>query len=221
MSFSADAWDATAVIRDRIAQLPLLTELADGSLAAHRFVEYVVQDDFYLRGYARALAMLSSRAPSPRATAFWARAAGEAVAAEVQMHTALLNDPLLQAAPHAPAASPTTRAYVNMLLATAAYEPYPVAAAAVVPCYWVYADVGAALAARASLVSDHPYATWIAAYADPAFQEASRTAVTLLDEAAADADNATRDAMVTAFVDATWYEEQFWAAAYDLEQWPT
>ena len=69
-------------------------------------------------------------------------------------------------------------------------------------------------------LEDHPYAGWVAAYADPAFQRATREAIALLDDAAAAADEATRQLMLTAFVDATWYEEQFWARAYALEAWP-
>lgn len=218
--FSAEAWDATAEIRARIDRLPLLTELADGTLEPHRFVEYLGQDDFYLRGYTRALATLASRAPNSQAAAFWARSAGEAVEAEVLMHDALLADDRLSGLPRPAAASPTTRAYVNSLLAATAFEPYAVGVAAVLPCYWVYADVGATLADRAAHLDDHPYAGWVAAYADPAFQRVTREAIALLDDAAAAADEATRQRMLTAFVDATWYEEQFWARAYALEAWP-
>ena len=218
--FSAEAWDATAEIRARIDRLPLLTELADGTLEPHRFVEYLGQDDFYLRGYTRALATLASRAPNSQAAAFWARSAGEAVEAEVLMHDALLADDRLSGLPRPAAASPTTRAYVNSLLAATAFEPYAVGVAAVLPCYWVYADVGATLADRAAHLDDHPYAGWVAAYADPAFQRVTREAIALLDDAAAAADDATKQRMLTAFVDATWYEEQFWARAYALEAWP-
>ena len=49
----------------------------------------------------------------------------------------------------------------------------------------------------------------------------SRTAIRLMDEAAESADDATRAAMCEAFVDATWYEEQFWARSYDLQRWDT
>ena len=90
MMFSDDAWAATADIRARIDRLPLLLELADGTLDPERFVEYLVQDDFYLSGYARALAMLAARAPSLEAAGFWAASAGGAVAAELEMHGALL-----------------------------------------------------------------------------------------------------------------------------------
>ena len=219
--FSTAAWSATERLRGDIDALPLLTELADGTLEPHRFSEYLAQDDFYLRGYTRALATLASRAPTSAAAAFWARSAGEAVEAEVLMHDALLADDRLRDLTRPAVASPTTRAYVNSLLAATAFEPYAVGVAAVLPCYWVYADVGATLAHRAATLEDHPYAGWVAAYADPAFQRATREAIALLDDAAAAADEATRQLMLTAFVDATWYEEQFWARSYELQRWDT
>ena len=217
--FSAAAWQRIAPIRERIDQLPLLVELADGSLEARRFVEYIVQDDFYLRGYSRALAQLAARAPHARARAFWATSASEAVEGEVLMHDALLNDPLLKGTPHAAAPSPTTRGYVNFIQTAVAYEPYPIGVAAVLPCYSVYAQVGLDLAARAAAVSDHPYGSWVAAYADPAFQQTTARAIELLDEAAETADEATRAQMLSVFADATRYEELFWERSHQLEAW--
>ena len=217
--FSALAWEHIAGIRERIDRLPLLTQLADGTLEPRRFVEYIVQDDFYLRGYSRALALLSARAPHAKARSFWARSAGEAVAAETLMHDALLNDPLLRSTPHATAPSPTTRGYVNFIQTAVAYDPYPVGVAAVLPCYWVYAQVGLELTERAQAVENHPYGTWVAAYADPAFQETTATAIELLDEAAEAADDATRTVMLDTFTDATRYEELFWERSHCLEAW--
>ena len=218
--FSTAAWSATEHLRGDIDALPLLTELADGTLEPHRFSEYLAQDDFYLRGYGRALATLAGRAPTAEATAFWALGAGESVAAEVELHATLMADPRLAGQPRAAKASPTTRAYVSFLQASVAFEPYPVGVAAVLPCYWVYADVGERLAATASQLAGHPYSAWVAAYVDPAVREATATAIRLLDEAAAQADAPTRAAMLEAFEAATWYEHEFWARSYELEAWP-
>ncbi len=218
-TFSAQAWEATESIRRRIDQLPLLVELADGSLDPARFVEYIVQDDFYLRGYSRALSLLGARAPHSLATEFWATSAGGAVAAEQIMHRQVLGDPRLAAAVRPGVASPTTRAYVNFLQTAVAYESYPVGVAAVLPCYWVYADVGLSLAERAGELSGHPYSVWVAAYADQSFLQATQRAIELLDEAAEGADGATRHHMLTAFVDATHYEELFWKRSYEREVW--
>ena len=116
-------------------------------------------------------------------------------------------------------ASPTTRGYVNFIQATVAYEPYPAGVAAVLPCYWVYAHVGLGLAKRAAAVKEHPYGSWVAAYADPVFQETTAVAIELLDEAAEAADDATREVMLSTFTDAARYEELFWERSYALEAW--
>ena len=55
---------------------------------------------------------------------------------------------------------PTTTAYTSYLLAVCATGTYAEAVAAVLPCYWVYRDVGRELLARSS--PDPLYAQWIA-----------------------------------------------------------
>ena len=220
-TFSDDVWEATTQIRDRIDKLPLLVELADGTLDPQRFVEYIVQDDFYLRGYARALAMLGTRAPNEHETGFWVASSGGAVAAEVGMHASLFADPRLSALPRSTTASPTTRSYANMLQTAVAYEPYPVGVAAVLPCFWVYADVGERLAATAAGITDHPFGQWAASYGNPAFQKSTRQAIAIMDAAADGASEKIRHAMLDAFIAATWYEEQFWAHSYDMQRWDT
>ena len=164
------------------------------------------------------------RAPGPEAVAFWAESARTTTVVESALHTDLLAGGGLPPATSAePEHSPACLAYVSYLARTAATEPYPVAAAAVLPCYWVYAEVGSRLArtARGVLAEDreHPYARWIATYDAEEFQESVRTARELVDAAAWDASPAERRAMHRAFAIATRYELLFWQSAFDLEAW--
>ncbi|QNG36837.1 TenA family transcriptional regulator [Geodermatophilaceae bacterium NBWT11] len=214
MSFTADAWAATAGVRAQIEALPFLAELADGTLDPASFRHYLEQDALYLAGYARALALLAARAPDTAATAFWAEASHGAGAVETTLHADLLQlsggvDPAVEP-------SPTCLGYVSWLVATAATAPHPVGCAAVLPCFWVYADTGVRLAATARSTPDHPYARWVTTYDDPAFQESTRRARELTDAAAAPEHTA---AMHRAFAVATRYERDFWRAAYERETW--
>lgn len=227
-SFTARAREATAEVRAAIDALAFLRELASGTLAVGSFAHYLEQDAIYLAGYARALALLSARAPDPEQSAFWARSAATAATAEGALHADLLADPALGAATRARGGeraepSPTTLGYVSYLVATAATAPYPVAVAAVLPCFWVYADVGARLSAAASATSGggdaHPYRQWVDAYGDPAFQAGARGACEVADACAA-ADAQQDAAMLAAFTTATRYELQFWRAAHAQERWP-
>ncbi|KQS66821.1 TenA family protein [Modestobacter sp. Leaf380] len=217
MSFSDDAWTRTAVVRAEIEALEFLAELADGTLDAGAFRQYLEQDALYLAGYARALALLAARAPDAAATSFWARSAHGAGVVEGALHTDLLE--VLGGAERTTEPSPSCLAYVSYLVATCATEPYAVGCAAVLPCFWVYADTGVRLAATARATPDHPYARWVAAYDDPAFQESTRQARTLTDTAARDATPAQVEAMHRAFAVATRYELGFWRSAHQREGW--
>ncbi len=218
--FSAQLWEASSGIRERIGQLAFVRELADGSLSRERFGYYLAQDAHYLRDYARALAALAALAPTPQAQVFWGKAGTEAIEVELLLHASHV-DVLT-----GPAPSPTCVLYTSFLLAEATRGDYASLAAAVLPCFVVYADVGARLAAaaRAQLpggdLSAHPYGDWIATYENPAFAGSARQASELVDEAAAGAAAAGRERMTGAYLTATRCEWMFWDAAYRLESWP-
>ncbi len=216
--FGNRAWAATAELRAAIEELPFLSDLAGGTLDQAVVRHYLEQDALYLAGYARALALLAARAPDAAATSFWAAAANECGEVEVQLHADLLAGQLGEAGPGATEPSPTCLAYVSYLVATAATAPYAVGAAAVLPCFWVYADVGRRLARTAASVPGHPYRQWIDAYDAEPFQESTARARSLVDDAARQAPQETA-AMHRAFATALRYELQFWIAAAEREAW--
>ncbi|MGY1630687.1 TenA family protein [Geodermatophilus sp. SYSU D01186] len=219
--FTERAWAATAGLRVAIDELSFLAELGSGTLPPATFRHYLEQDTLYLAEYARALTLLAARAPDSAAAAFWATSAATTATVERQLHADLLAAELRPAdRPDGdPVPSPTCLAYVSYLVAAAATAPYAVGAAAALPCYWVYADVGARLARTAALVPGHPYLRWVAAYDSPAFQDAAREARALVD-AAALASPGAEPAMLRAFTVATRYELEFWRAAHERETWP-
>ncbi len=217
-SFTEQAWARTAGLRAAIEGLEFLAELGAGTLDPAAFRHYLEQDALYLTGYARALALLAARAPDAAAASFWARSAHTAGVVESALHQDLLE--LLGGGPRTGDHSPACLGYVSYLVATAATEPYPVGCAAVLPCFWVYADTGARLAATARTVPGHPYARWVAAYDDAQFQASTRRARELTDAAAGSAGPSDTAAMHRAFAVATRYELEFWRSAHQQEGWP-
>jgi hydroxymethylpyrimidine/phosphomethylpyrimidine kinase len=110
---------------------------------------------------------------------------------------------------------PVTKAYVDHLLAASASGSYGVLVAAILPCYWLYAEVGQRLHhgfVAAGEPSGHPYADWLRTYADEAFAEATRKAIDVVDGAARAASAAERAAMHEAFVQSCRYETAFFDA---------
>ena len=79
--------------------------------------------------------------------------------------------------------SPACHHYVSYLMATAYAEPYEVVLGALLPCFWIYAEVGRDIHARAAL--SNPYQAWIDTYAGEEFQIAVRAVIEATDEAAA------------------------------------
>lgn len=217
-------WDRTAVLRAAIDDMEFLRRLGDGTLPLDVFRTYIEQDALYLAEYAKALALLATKAPDPQTAAFWATSAATAAVVETQLHEGLMTGGLLPERTAAPEHSPACLGYVSYLTATASTESYPVAAAAVLPCFWIYAEVGRRLAADAHevLAADpsHPYAQWVTTYDDPAFHESVATARRLVDAAAAAATAEQRAAMIRAFVVATRYEFMFWDTALNPQPWP-
>ncbi|AOW94857.1 TenA family transcriptional regulator [Rhodococcus sp. WMMA185] len=217
-------WDRTKVLRDAIDELEFLRRLGDGTLPLDLFRTYIEQDYLYLTGYAKALSLVSAHAPDPDTAGFWAGSAATAATVEATLHQNLLTSGKLPQSDAKPQHSQACLGYVSYLTAVAATEPYPVAAAAMLPCFWIYADVGQRLAnsAREVLSADpsHPYAQWVTTYDAEEFQTATATARELVDAAAEAATDAQREAMVEVFVIASRYELMFWDTVVNKQEWP-
>lgn len=214
MTFTTEVWAETAAIREAIYAHPFVAGLGDGTLPQATFVEYMQQDALYLADYGRALAGIAAQASEPDDTIFWAAGARETIVVERELHGSHVSD--LAAA----TMSPTCRGYTAYLLSLLTTGSYAVAAAGVLPCYWVYQDVGDRLLAAAGTLDGHPYGDWISMYADDHFAQQVVQAKQIVDRLAAEATPQDRARMATAYATATRYEYLFWDAAWRLERWP-
>lgn len=218
-SFSHEARRRTQALRAAIDALPFNTELAAGALARDRFQHYITQDALYLREFARALAIAAAKAPDAATMQAFAQSALGAVAVEQRLHERYLREFGLDPAGLAAAEpAPDCLAYTGFLIATAYHEPWEVLVAALLPCFWIYWDVGCAIAARST--ADNPYRAWIDTYADPQFGEAVQQVIATADRASEAASAAVRARMLAAFTRATQYEWLFWDGAYQRRSWP-
>ncbi|GLW11964.1 aminopyrimidine aminohydrolase [Microtetraspora sp. NBRC 13810] len=220
-AFSERVWARAGKLVRAIHEHPFNTELGAGTLSRDRFAFYMVQDGRYLVAFSKALATASARAADPGDAAFFAQSAHTALVAERTLHAGYIEEYGLSAAEvEGVTTSPTCLGYSSFLQATALAAPYPVLVAAVLPCFWVYQDVGAALLERTAGVEDHPYRAWISTYAAPGFAESVERVKGIADRLAAE-DAGVREAMTAAFLRATEYEWMFWDSAWRREEWPT
>lgn len=213
----ADWWERIASVRREIDDLPFIRSLAEGTLPKESFLFYLAQDALYLHDYARLLADAARLAPTSAEQAFWAHSAHSAIAVELELHSSWLADEVDEESQTGPVReAPATTAYLGHLRATAYRGDYAELIAALLPCYWLYTDLGVRLHAgdfgTNARDPEHPYASWLSTYADPAFEEANRQAIDFVVHAAAKTSDESRARMFRAFEFSAQHEHAFFAA---------
>lgn len=203
-------WEGAADIIHDINSSPFIRHLGQGTLPVPQFRTYLSQDAHYLREYSRALATLGAKAPGAAEQIAWAESAAECLVAEAQLHRTQLGATGMEVATIA-APSPVTSSYTDFLLARAAVDDYVIGAAAVLPCYWLYAEVGLLLAEHNH--PDHPYHHWLTTYTGEQFLSGTRAAIHRVENALATAAPQQRVQAARAFLSAAVHEREFFDQA--------
>ncbi|GAB3753152.1 hypothetical protein GCM10027591_01450 [Zhihengliuella somnathii] len=199
-------WELIGELRAQIDDVWFVRQLADGTLDRADFEHYLAQDSIYLINYSKALGRAAQLAPTLEEQEFWANSAHECLAVEMTLHQGRLDD---GGDPASDVKSPETRAYLNHLLAATATGSYAQIAAAVLPCFWLYQDIGTRLAAANR--PDHPYADWLGMYSSPEFDAATRRAIEITQRLARQSTEDEREAMLDAFLESSRQEMAFFA----------
>jgi thiaminase (transcriptional activator TenA) len=219
MAFTDELWSAATNLRTAVHDHPFNKELAAGTLPRGAFAHYMVQDSLYLRGYARVLALAAAKAPGADEILECAKAAEVAIVVERALHAGYLDQFGIAASDvEAAQATPACEAYVNFMLATAVTDSFGVLMAAILPCFWLYQDVGTTIAQN--VVPDNFYQAWIDTYADQSFADATERMKIIVNKAAEETGWAERDRMKAAFLRCAQHEWLFWQSAYEQADWP-
>lgn len=110
--------------------------------------------------------------------------------------------------------SPSCVGYTQYLIATAATMPIEEAVATVLPCFWIYREVGRNVAAHCK--HDNPYMRWIETYSSQEFSDGTDQAISILDELAHHCSIEELERMKKAFEYSTLFEWHFWDDAYKM-----
>ena len=219
MDFSLQAWKNIENIYQAILNMPFITEMESGSLERQVFQHYMIQDGIYLGEFARVLAIIAAKAPSPETQLLFASSVREAILVERGLHEnffaefGITVEDALATEP-----SPTCLNYTNFLIATAYQHNFAIAVAAVLPCFWIYLEVGKYIYQKAT-VNSNPYQKWIDTYVDADFEASVVSVIQVADEVAAKASEAELALMNQVIYRASQFEWMFWDSAYQLEQW--
>lgn len=206
--YTAALWRASGDIIAKINDSGFIKGLGSGSLSFRDFRFYIDQDAQYLSQYSRALAGLSAKAPDAGSQVAWAQGAAACLIVEAELHRSYLGE---QPEASTAAPSPVTMAYTDFLLARVLDQDYVIGAAAVLPCYWLYAEVGLNLAAQNH--PEHPYHAWLETYSSEDFITGTRAAIQRVENALAQAGPQQRVEAARAFLSASMYELEFFDQA--------
>ena len=185
----------------------------------NRFTYFILQDYVYLLDFAQVLCQGGAKAPDLETLELFARHAIGAVEVERSFHASFgktlgLSQKQLDAVPK----EPVTQAYIDHLQSVARGGSLGELVAAVLPCYWIYGEVGR------RLYKNRPkkpriYREWIEIYASETFWRPVREQIRLMDAIGAKAGAREKKQMAQHFMMSSRYEFMFWEQAQRMETW--
>jgi thiaminase/transcriptional activator TenA len=198
---------------------PFVRKLGDGTLEEDRFKRWVLQDYRYLKEFARVFAWAAAKADSLEAMSWYASVLDLTLNTEMELHRRYaqrfgLTSSELEAAPM----WPTTRAYTDFLVRTAADGDMLDLLAALLPCAWGYVYLARKLAEKEP-PQDQRYADWITQYASQDFSQALDWLKNELDSLARPISDLKKQRLTEIFLISCRYEWRFWQMCWEGESW--
>jgi len=198
---------------------PFLRELHAGALSRERFTYFIFQDYLYLLDFAQVLCRGGAKSPNLETLEIFARHALIAVEVERSFHASFgrtigFSAKQLDRLPK----GPITEAYTRHLQTVAGEGSLGDIVAAILPCYWIYGEVGRKLY-KGRPGKPKVYREWIETYASEEYWKPLREQIRLMDDLGRSAGRSAKRLMISHFLLSSRYEYLFWDQAYNLEKW--
>jgi thiaminase (transcriptional activator TenA) len=220
MAFTDELFEAARPIWDAQLEHPFVRGIADGSLDPDVFKRWVLQDYLYLKDFARLFAWAVAKADRLESMGWYAGVLNLTLNTEMELHRQYAARFGLTAAElERERIWPTTRAYTDFLVRTAADGDMAELVAVLLPCAWGYVYIAERMA-KGEPPEDQRYADWIAQYASPEFAEAAEWLRSEMNRLAEGATAEKRARLTELFVLSSRYEWQFWEMCWRGEAWP-
>jgi len=221
MSLSMEMWERIQPILRAQFEHPFVRALGDGTLPRENFEFYIRQDALYLDQFAKTFAFAATRTSDRGEMERFGQLLIETIVVERSLHAEYgqqlgLTPEQMAATPIAP----TNYGYTRHLLTISATGSLPELLAAILPCAWIYSEVGRHFTSLGQPAPGHPYENWIRLYSAPEFEEVGRWLRERLDKRAGELSAAEKARCMDAFVISSRYEYMFWDMAWRQETWP-
>lgn len=199
--FTSKLWMTVQPVYKQIINCLYVRRLADGTLPQKWFAHYLSQDVLYIIDDSRALAVTAARAANPDEMYFLLELAKDGMDIERALHDEFIK---VYALPEAPQKSPAFKAYSDFLLLNAFNSPYPVAVAALLPCFWIYYKTGNYVLKNA--VNNNPFRKWIDTYSGDEYIKYTEKFIHITENLGQKANHKIRKQMQGVFTEGTRHE---------------
>ena len=219
MGLTDDLYGAAEPLWADQLQHPFVKGLGDGTLEEQRFKRWVLQDYRYLMEFARVFAWAAAKADRLESMSWYAGVLDLTLNNEMELHrqyAARFN--LTSADLEAEPMWPTTRAYTDFLIRTAADGDMMDLLAALLPCVCGYVYLARKLA-ESDPPDDQRYSDWVSQYASEDFARVLDWLRKELDRLARGISEDKKKRIMEIFLISTRYEWMFWEMCWKGESW--
>lgn len=200
-AFTQCLWNSVEPIFEQIINCSFVTDLAEGTLSFESFAHYLSQDVLYLRQDNEALELAAKRATIPAHKLLFQQIANDGIAIENLMHKEYLFHFGIK---ESNVQSPVFKAYGEFLLQKAQTALFPIAAAALLPCFWIYGKTGEYI--RQNQKAENPYQKFIDTYSGEEYDLYTRQFIVVVEQLGKEASETVQKAMLESFIQSTRFE---------------
>lgn len=217
MDFCEEVRKQTEYYWEASLKHPFVQGIADGTLELEKFKFYMLQDAYYLKHYTKLLAMLASRANEDEDVAYFLETANFIREAELELHRStfkelhVTSEEIRNFEP-----APAAYNYVSHMYQAFYTGSIADAYAAILPCPWLYQEIGAAL--RKATPGVKLYQQWIDLYASTEMEETIEKQKEMMNRFAQMPGNDERE-LTAHFKRSCYYEWQFWEMSWTCQDW--
>ena len=212
-SWSKKVWKKSSRIYNSILKLDFLKELSEGTLSNDIFARYIAQDEIYLKNYYHQMNMLADMMESTEDKELFIAFAKSGMEGEKALHDMLIDRYGIETKVEPSKVTSDYNAHICEGIATG---DLCIALAAVLPCMWIYNQVGLHILEHSKLDSN-PYKEWILEYGQEEFTTGVNKVLRMIDGWASKADKETREKMDYYYLKAALYEYAFWDYGYHAD----
>ncbi len=199
-------------------QHPFVQELVAGSLPIEVFRFYLLQDAYYLKHFASAHQEVIKRTKDQRIIDSQRFCKEGLEESELMIRQEFFKELQITKEEVAKTSiAPTAYFYTSHIYRQFVDGTLQTALSALLPCYWLYYEIGATFASKSSPVKI--YQDFLETYDSDGFKQVLDELISLVDELAETVSEDEREAMKQAFMISSQCELDFWEMSYTQETW--